>query len=113
MDNCYSSHNRSLDELLEKSRRLQRETQKILTQLNGARVDFLMRELEIGLTFAGFAQHSDLKGAPGLRHRQKFAAQEAYREIVRFRHLTKLTKTQEIRIENGVAELGAILKRLP
>src|SRR5262245_6172639 len=113
MSNFDPPDDRSLDELIENTRRLQRETQKKLAQINGARVDFLMRELEVGLTFAGLAQDAHLIGASGACQRRKRAAEEAFLAILRFRYDTNLTEAQKIRIENGVAELDATLKKLP
>src|SRR5262245_18893295 len=82
-----------------KTKQLLQECQGILSRIQESRVEFLLRELEMGLTFAKLARDSAERGHAQTSKRQKAKAREAHRTILRFLPDTALTPDQKVKIE--------------
>ena len=91
---------------------LLQECKGIVSKVQESRVEFLFRELEMGLTLVKLARDSGDRGQAQTSKRQKAKAREAHQTILRFLPDTVPTPEQKAKIEALLSELGFQLKEL-
>ena len=97
---------------IERSQRLRREAQNTIAALRGFWVDFLVRELELGIAFTRYAEDSRSQGREQACFSQKWIASQAYRTVQRFLSRANPTPEQRASIDLKLYELKARLKAL-
>jgi hypothetical protein len=97
---------------LEKSKQPQGETERMINRVKGSQAEFIVRELDIGLTFAYLARRSLIRGQSKNADRQRTAATRAHGAVLKFLPTATLPPDQKKGIEGQLAELESRLQRL-
>src|SRR5262245_19573188 len=95
-----------------KARQLQADLNGTADKIKANRVEFLLEELTIGLTFLQLAHDSQKRGQSDAALRQKVAAIKAYQAVLKFLPETTPTPPQKRAIEDNLAKVAAQLKTL-
>lgn len=95
---------------IECARRLQAQTQRLRCLIEESKFNFLITDLELGLTFVRIA--SAAGEVSDQRNRNKANARKAYDAISRFRHRVLLTAGQRKLVDGKLAQLGLALEQL-
>ena len=95
-----------------KTKQLLQECKGIISRVQENRVEFLFRELELGLTLVKLARDSADRGQAQSSKRQKANAREAHQTILRFLPDTAPGPDQKTKIKTGLAVLDSKLKAL-
>src|SRR5262249_43090742 len=93
-----------------KTMQLLQECKGIVSRVQESRVEFLFRELEMGLTLVNLARDSADRGQDQTSKRQKATATEAHQTILRFLPDTAPTPDQIAKIDALLSELDSKLK---
>jgi hypothetical protein len=89
----------------QKAGQLQVESKDSVAKIRGSSTEFLLRELAMGITLAELAHFSEKRGHPEDADRQKAAAIQAYKTVVKFLPEVAPTSIQERQIEADMAQL--------
>ena len=100
------------DEQLKKAKGLERDLRDTLAKISHSGTEFLLHELETGLTFAQLAHDSKVRGRIENADRQKDAAILAHQMVLKYLPAVTSTLAQKRRIQADLAELESKLKML-
>src|SRR5262245_16671504 len=97
---------------IEKAQQLRRQAQNTITTLKGFWVDFLIKELELGIAFTQYAEDSWSQGQKQDCFSKKWIARQAYLTFLRFFSHACPTVEQRGLMDLKLRELKARLKAL-
>ena len=96
----------------QKARQLQVESKDTATKTSGSSAEFLLQELATGVTLAELAYFSEKRRHPEDARRQKAAAIQAYKTVLKSLPEVAPTSIQERQIEADMAQLKSRLTAL-
>ena len=103
----------NVEPILERARKVQYETDEAVSKARELGLEFILREISLGLAFAELARVSRTRAHEDDRKRQQTAAKTALETALKFLPAADPTEEQKIRIETGLAKLASALKSLP